>query len=74
MEKAQKEIFIADWWLCPQLFIRRGEGRWLRLWQLLQQKAQEGVMIYILMFKVRVGYRVAWTLFLLLLLLPTGVA
>ncbi|KAI9253220.1 hypothetical protein BY458DRAFT_521986 [Sporodiniella umbellata] len=50
---AKSEIFIEDWWLSPQLYLRRppkGNEEY-RLDRLLKRKAAEGVMIYIILYK-----------------------
>lgn len=50
---AKSEIFIEDWWLSPQLYLRRppkGNEEY-RLDRLLKRKASEGVMIYIVLYK-----------------------
>ncbi|KAJ4289238.1 hypothetical protein N0V90_011580 [Kalmusia sp. IMI 367209] len=43
LNQAKETIYIADWWLSPEL-------QW-RLDQLLKKKAQEGVKIYIIVYK-----------------------
>ncbi|KAG0172715.1 Phospholipase D1 [Apophysomyces sp. BC1015] len=50
---AKSEIYIADWWLSPELYLRRPpeKNQAFRLDRLLQRKAQEGVMIYIVVYK-----------------------
>ncbi|XP_044450031.1 phospholipase D zeta 1 isoform X2 [Aegilops tauschii subsp. strangulata] len=53
IEHAKSEIFIAGWWLCPELYLRRpfehhGSSR---LDALLEARAKQGVQIYILMYK-----------------------
>ncbi|KAI8067472.1 hypothetical protein BC940DRAFT_53410 [Gongronella butleri] len=50
---AKVEIYIADWWLTPELYLRRPphENEDFRLDRLLQRKAREGVMIYIVIYK-----------------------
>lgn len=50
---AKEEIFIADWWLSPEIFLKRGPqfDENLRLDKLLKKKAEEGVMIFILLYK-----------------------
>eukprot|EP00268_Persea_americana_P049344 TRINITY_DN5288_c0_g1_i2.p1 TRINITY_DN5288_c0_g1~~TRINITY_DN5288_c0_g1_i2.p1 ORF type:complete len:1115 (-),score=199.02 TRINITY_DN5288_c0_g1_i2:178-3522(-) len=53
IEEAKSEIFITDWWLCPELYLRRpfhlhGSSR---LDALLEAKARQGVQIYILLYK-----------------------
>ncbi|KAK1291392.1 Phospholipase D p1 [Acorus calamus] len=53
IQEAKSEIFITDWWLCPELYLRRpfhinGSSR---LDALLEAKAKEGVQIYILLYK-----------------------
>lgn len=53
IEGAKSEIFITDWWLCPELYLRRpfhAHGS-SRLDSLLEAKAKEGVQIYILLYK-----------------------
>ncbi|KAI8365162.1 hypothetical protein BD560DRAFT_402302 [Blakeslea trispora] len=50
---AKSDIFIEDWWLSPQLYLRRppkGNEEY-RLDRLLKRKACEGVMIYIVLYK-----------------------
>ncbi|PIA61265.1 hypothetical protein AQUCO_00300651v1 [Aquilegia coerulea] len=52
-EEAKSEIFITDWWLCPELYLRRpfhvhGSSR---LDAILEAKAKQGVQIYILLYK-----------------------
>jgi phospholipase D1/2 len=53
IENARSEIFIAGWWLCPDLYLRRpfGTHEASRLDHLLESKAKTGVQIYILMYK-----------------------
>ncbi|KAL5701060.1 phospholipase D [Ranunculus cassubicifolius] len=53
IEEAKSEIFITDWWLCPELYLRRPfhEHASSRLDSLLEAKAKEGVQIYILLYK-----------------------
>ena len=49
---AKEEIFITDWWLSPELFLKRPTtDLQYRLDKILLKKAQEGVRIYILLFK-----------------------
>ncbi|KAG0020131.1 hypothetical protein BGZ80_004721 [Entomortierella chlamydospora] len=50
---AKDEIYIADWWLSPELYLRRPpeKNEDFRLDRLLQRKAQEGVKIYIVVYK-----------------------
>jgi phospholipase D1/2 len=52
LNNAKEEIYIADWWLCPELFlIRPTDDLQYRLDTLLLKKAKEGVKIYILLYK-----------------------
>ncbi|OMP03351.1 Phospholipase D/Transphosphatidylase [Corchorus capsularis] len=53
IEKANSEIFITGWWLCPELYMRRPfeSNSSSRLDSLLEAKAKEGVQIYILLYK-----------------------
>lgn len=52
LSNAKEEIFITDWWLCPELFLKRPtDDLQYRLDKILLRKAKEGVKIYILLFK-----------------------
>ncbi|KAJ3039077.1 Phospholipase D1 [Rhizophlyctis rosea] len=57
LEGAEKEILIADWWLSPEVYLNRGpegihaEQLQTRLDRVLIRKANEGVRIYILLYK-----------------------
>lgn len=49
---AKHKIFIHDWWLSPELYLRRppaANEKW-RLDRLLQRKAREGVEIYVIVY------------------------
>lgn len=53
LDRAKETIYIADWWLSPELFLRRPpyyNQEW-RLDQVLKRKAEEGVKIYIIVYK-----------------------
>ena len=53
LDSAQECIFILDWWLSPELYLRRPPAdnyQW-RLDRLLQRKAQEGVKVYVIVYK-----------------------
>ncbi|KAF9473130.1 phospholipase D/nuclease [Pholiota conissans] len=53
IDKAKEVIFITDWWLTPELYLRRPAAyfpEW-RLDKLLQRKAQEGVRIHVIVYK-----------------------
>nr|XP_042905497.1 phospholipase D2 [Parasteatoda tepidariorum] len=51
--KAKEEIFIADWWLSPEIYLKRPtlQGHYWQLDHVLRTKAREGVRIYILLYK-----------------------
>nr|CDJ95065.1 unnamed protein product [Haemonchus contortus] len=53
MELAREEIFIAGWWLSPEIYMKRPalEGNYWRLDEILKRKANQGVHIFILMYK-----------------------
>lgn len=53
IELAREEIFIADWWLCPEIYMRRpmAEGNHWRLDNVLKRQAEKGVRIFILLYK-----------------------
>ncbi|CAO1625909.1 unnamed protein product [Sympodiomycopsis kandeliae] len=47
---AKDRIMIHDWWLSPELYLRRpGSPKW-RLDNILQKKAQEGVKIFVILY------------------------
>ncbi|CAG8454479.1 1850_t:CDS:10 [Ambispora gerdemannii] len=50
---ARQEIFIEDWWLSPELYLRRppSKNEEYRLDNLLKRKAEEGVKIYVVVYK-----------------------
>ncbi|KAG8758635.1 hypothetical protein FRC14_007690 [Serendipita sp. 396] len=53
--KSAKEcIMIQDWWLSPELYLRRPPAKFpeYRIDRLLKKKASEGVRIYIIVYKV----------------------
>lgn len=57
LEQAKEVIYIEDWWLSPELFLRRPAlttQEW-RLDQILKRKAEAGVKIYVIVYK-EVGY------------------
>ncbi len=53
MEGAKEEIFITDWWLSPELYLKRPvtEGEKWRLDIVLKRKAEQGVRVFILIYK-----------------------
>ncbi|XP_012316011.1 phospholipase D2 isoform X3 [Aotus nancymaae] len=50
--RAQEEIFITDWWLSPEVYLKRPahSDDW-RLDIMLKRKAEEGVRVSVLLFK-----------------------
>ncbi|CAO1614671.1 unnamed protein product [Jaminaea pallidilutea] len=47
---AKDRIMIHDWWLSPELYLRRpGEPKW-RLDNILKKKAQEGVKVFVILY------------------------
>ncbi|KAJ1815645.1 hypothetical protein LPJ75_002295, partial [Coemansia sp. RSA 2598] len=53
LEKATDCIYIEDWWLSPELHLRRPYhlNEEYRLDRLLKRKAEEGVKIYVVVYK-----------------------
>ncbi|GAA6056278.1 hypothetical protein JCM3770_007291, partial [Rhodotorula araucariae] len=53
LENAKETIWIADWWLTPELFLRRppSEHPEYRLDRLLLRKAEQGVKIMVMVYK-----------------------
>ncbi|KAJ6010326.1 hypothetical protein N7451_001738 [Penicillium sp. IBT 35674x] len=45
LEKATETIYIADWWLSPELFLRRPPHH------ILKRRAEAGVKIYVIVYK-----------------------
>ncbi|KAG8990617.1 hypothetical protein FRB93_003164 [Tulasnella sp. JGI-2019a] len=53
IDSARENIFIQDWWLSPELYLRRPAAdfeEW-RLDRLLRRKAEQGVKIYVIVYK-----------------------
>ncbi|KAH9914591.1 phospholipase D/nuclease [Fomitopsis serialis] len=53
LDSARECIFILDWWLTPEVYLRRPPAfnkEW-RLDRLLKRKAEEGVRIYVVVYK-----------------------
>nr|POF01099.1 phospholipase d1 [Quercus suber] len=53
IDNAKDMIYIHDWWLSPELYLRRPAAisqKW-RLDRLLQRKAQEGVKIFVIIYR-----------------------
>ncbi|KAK3903125.1 hypothetical protein C8A05DRAFT_33162 [Staphylotrichum tortipilum] len=53
LENAKESIYIADWWLSPELFLRRPphyNPQW-RLDQILKRRAEAGIKIYIIVYR-----------------------
>lgn len=53
LEQAREVICIVDWWLSPELFLRRPpyyNQEW-RLDQVLKRRAEAGVKIYVIVYK-----------------------
>ncbi|CEJ80338.1 Putative Phospholipase D [[Torrubiella] hemipterigena] len=53
LEDAKESIYIADWWLSPELFLRRPphHNQEFRLDQILKRKAEAGVKIFVMVYK-----------------------
>uniref|UniRef100_A0A6Q2Y1J3 Phospholipase n=1 Tax=Esox lucius TaxID=8010 RepID=A0A6Q2Y1J3_ESOLU len=53
LEESKEEIFITDWWLSPEIFMKRPvvEGNRWRLDYILRRKAQQGVRIFVMLYK-----------------------
>ncbi|KAH9460219.1 hypothetical protein Pst134EB_008404 [Puccinia striiformis f. sp. tritici] len=50
---AKERIYIHDWWLSPELYLRRppAQNQKWRLDRLLERKANEGVQIFVIVYK-----------------------
>ena len=51
LEEASHQIFIAGWWVCPELCLRRPYAKRDTLRELLRERANSGVQVYVLMYK-----------------------
>ncbi|CAF3567821.1 unnamed protein product [Fusarium graminearum] len=53
IEQAQESIYILDWWLSPELYLRRppAKNEQYRLDRMLKAAAERGVKVYILVYK-----------------------
>ncbi|XP_076444985.1 LOW QUALITY PROTEIN: phospholipase D1-like [Babylonia areolata] len=53
LEKAKEEIYITDWWLSPEIYMKRPmvDGDHWRLDVILERKASQGVRVFILLYK-----------------------
>ncbi|EIW66666.1 hypothetical protein TREMEDRAFT_34686 [Tremella mesenterica DSM 1558] len=50
MNMAKDRIYIHDWWISPELYLRRPGDERYRLDNLLKRKAEEGVKIFIIIY------------------------
>ena len=53
LEEAHETIYIEDWWLSPELFLRRPpyfNQEW-RLDQVIKRAAERGVQVYVIVYK-----------------------
>ncbi|KAH8339964.1 hypothetical protein KR067_004173 [Drosophila pandora] len=53
LEAATEEIYIADWWLSPEIYMKRPalDGDYWRLDKILLRKAEQGVRVFVLLYK-----------------------
>ncbi|EGP83846.1 uncharacterized protein MYCGRDRAFT_48706, partial [Zymoseptoria tritici IPO323] len=53
LERAKETIYIEDWWLSPELFLRRppAENQHWRLDNILKRAAERGVKIYVVVYR-----------------------
>ncbi|CAL4122887.1 unnamed protein product, partial [Meganyctiphanes norvegica] len=53
MERAQEEIFITDWWLSSEIYLKRPDltGHTWKLGEVLKRAAERGVRVYIMLYK-----------------------
>uniref|UniRef100_A0A8W7P8G3 Phospholipase n=2 Tax=Anopheles coluzzii TaxID=1518534 RepID=A0A8W7P8G3_ANOCL len=53
LEGATEEIFITDWMLSPEIYMKRPaiDGDYWRLDKILKRKAEQGIKIFVLLFK-----------------------
>ncbi|KAJ0004411.1 hypothetical protein NQD34_010625, partial [Periophthalmus magnuspinnatus] len=52
LEQAKEEIYITDWWLSPEIYLKRpATDNYWRLDEILRRKAEQGVKICVLLYK-----------------------
>ncbi|XP_057215443.1 phospholipase D2 isoform X2 [Triplophysa rosa] len=52
LEQAKEEIFITDWWLSPEVFLKRpATNTYWRLDKILKRKAEQGVKVCVLLYQ-----------------------
>lgn len=53
LEQAQESIYILDWWLSPELYLRRppAKNQQYRLDRMLRNAAERGVKVHIIVYK-----------------------
>ncbi|XP_010794069.1 phospholipase D2-like [Notothenia coriiceps] len=52
LEQAKEEIFITDWWLSPEVFLKRpATDNFWRLDEILKRKAEQGVQVCVMLYK-----------------------
>ncbi|KAL4659938.1 phospholipase D2 [Arapaima gigas] len=52
LDQAKEEIFITDWWLSPEVHLKRPPtSNYWRLDQILKRKAEQGVKVCVLLYK-----------------------
>lgn len=53
LDSAKEAIFILDWWLTPELYLRRPPAHYpeWRLDRILKRKAEQGVKIHVVVYK-----------------------
>jgi phospholipase D1/2 len=50
LSMAKESVYIHDWWISPELYLRRPGDERYRLDNLLKRKAEEGVQIFIIIY------------------------
>eukprot|EP00066_Takifugu_rubripes_P006403 XP_003971177.1 PREDICTED: phospholipase D2 [Takifugu rubripes] len=52
LDQAKEEIYITDWWLSPEVFLKRpATDNYWRLDTILKRKAEQGIKVCILLYK-----------------------
>nr|XP_003701686.1 PREDICTED: phospholipase D2-like [Megachile rotundata]XP_012136910.1 PREDICTED: phospholipase D2-like [Megachile rotundata] len=53
LENAKEEIFIADWWLSPEIYLKRpaNNSDYWRLDNILERKALAGIKVFVMIYK-----------------------
>lgn len=53
LEIAREEIFIADWWLCPEIYMKRPMAEGMLFLTILEQLVKNAIQREFSMFRIK---------------------